>query len=43
VLTDDKGKPLTDPAKGAKIQIVLAKKEISATIDAVKERDVQGN
>jgi len=43
VLTDDKGKPLTDPAKGAKIQIVLAKQEISATIDAVKERDVQGN
>ena len=40
VVTDENGKPLLKPAKGEKMNIILAKQEISATIDAVKERDV---
>ena len=40
VVTDKNGKPLVKPAKGEKMSIILAKQEISATIDAVKERDV---
>ncbi len=40
VVTDENGKPLVKPAKGEKMSIILAKQEISATIDAVKERDV---
>lgn len=40
VVTDQNGKPLMKPAVGKKMSIVLAKQEISATIEAVKERDV---
>lgn len=40
VVADENGKPLVKPAKGEKMSIILAKQEISATIDAVKERDV---